>query len=108
MGVVCVWSTFLKIKVTILVIFFLSELWENPEEFNPDRFLNDQNHYQNNENLIPFSVGKRFCLGKTLAEQEFFLFLTGQLKFFFECSNFSPKCTKKNLETDLSFSKHLS
>ena len=61
----------------------LSELWENPEEFNPDRFLNDQNHYQNNENLIPFSVGKRFCLGKTLAEQEFFLFLTGQDSLIF-------------------------
>ena len=78
MGVERFWSTFSKIKLIMLVIFFLSELWENPEEFNPDRFLNDQNHYQNNENLIPFSVGKRFCLGKTLAEQEFFLFLTGQ------------------------------
>ena len=77
MGVVCVWSTFLKIILSFFS-FFLSELWENPEEFNPDRFLNDQNHYQNNENLIPFSVGKRFCLGKTLAEQEFFLFLTGR------------------------------
>ena len=84
MGVVCVWSTFSKVELIILVIFFLSELWENPEEFNPDRFLNDQNHYQNNENLIPFSVGKRFCLGKTLAEQEFFLFLTGKLKFIFQ------------------------
>ena len=81
-----------KIMLGGVVFFFplkkikilpLSELWENPEEFNPDRFLNDQNHYQNNENLIPFSVGKRFCLGKTLAEQEFFLFLTGQDNLIF-------------------------
>ena len=58
------------------------DLWENPEEFNPDRFLDDQMHYKSNDNLIPFSVGKRFCLGKTLAEQEFFLFLTGLLHQF--------------------------
>ena len=78
MGVVCVWSSNFDYDFfSFFLSFFLSELWENPEEFNPDRFLNDQNHYQNNENLIPFSVGKRFCLGKTLAEQEFFLFLTG-------------------------------
>ena len=62
--------------------FFFLDLWDKPEEFNPNRFLDENGHYKSNDNLIPFSVGKRFCLGKILAEQEFFLFLTGILHQF--------------------------
>ena len=44
------------------------------------KFSNPRGHFTpNSDNLIPFSVGKRFCLGKDLAEQEFYLFLTGLL-----------------------------
>ena len=35
-GRCCVFLSFKKIKLLLL-----SELWENPEEFNPDHFLND-------------------------------------------------------------------
>ena len=70
------------IKSEGLFSLLFLDLWDNPEEFNPNRFLDENGHYKSNDNLIPFSVGKRFCLGKILAEQEFFLFLTGILHQF--------------------------
>ena len=52
--------------------------WTNPEVFDPERFLREPN----NPNFIPFLVGKRFCLGKSLAESELFIFLTTLVKSF--------------------------
>ena len=61
--------------------------WKSPEEFQPERFLDEFGGFCNNENLIPFSVGKRACLGQSMAEQELFLFLAGFLhRFTFEKS----------------------
>ncbi|KAH6961754.1 cytochrome P450 [Ilyonectria sp. MPI-CAGE-AT-0026] len=41
--------------------------WEpafpNPEEFNPDRWLDDENTEQRKEAFVPFSVGARRCIG---------------------------------------------
>ena len=54
----------------------------NPHEFNPKRFLNEEGNFVPNEHLIPFGVGKRYCLGQSLAEKEYFWFLTG-LGFFY-------------------------
>ena len=34
------------------------EIWRNPEEFNPGRFLDADGHLQEREELIPFSTGK--------------------------------------------------
>ena len=56
------------------------EIWENPEHFNPDRFLDSEGLFlAHKAKIVPFSVGKRKCLGHALAEQEYFLFLTGIL-----------------------------
>ncbi|KAH6984057.1 cytochrome P450, partial [Ilyonectria destructans] len=41
--------------------------WEpafpNPEEFNPDRWVDDENTEQRKEAFVPFSVGARRCIG---------------------------------------------
>ncbi len=60
------------------------EIWgPDVEDFNPQRFLDSgTGKFQANDNLIPFSVGKRFCLGKNLAEQEFFLFFANLMHQF--------------------------
>jgi hypothetical protein len=34
------------------------------------------------ERVIPFSIGKRYCLGKSLAEKEFFIFAACLLQRF--------------------------
>ena len=56
--------------------------FKDPHTFNPARFLDDDGHFQNDEHVIAFSVGKRYCLGQSLAEKEFFLFFTGLMQKF--------------------------
>jgi cytochrome P450 family 2 subfamily J len=56
--------------------------WDKPEDFNPDRFIDSEGNFKKNERCIPFLVGKRYCLGQQLAQQELFLFLTGLLQAF--------------------------
>nr|AKH03511.1 cytochrome P450 3075A5 [Paracyclopina nana] len=53
-----------------------------PGLFKPDRFLDENGHFMANERVIPFGVGRRICLGKSLAEKELFLFFTGILQRF--------------------------
>lgn len=52
-----------------------SELWENPLEFDPDRFETracaDHEQPKNHRNsLMPFSRGERMCIGRFFALQE--------------------------------------
>jgi len=61
--------------------------WKDPMEFNPDRFYDkEKNQCIGNNNMGPFGIGKRVCLGQTLAERELFLFFVGLMKAF----NFEP------------------
>ncbi|KAH9327983.1 hypothetical protein KI387_000091, partial [Taxus chinensis] len=40
------------------------QVWENPLEFNPDRFLGSKIDPRGNDfNLIPFGAGRRICVG---------------------------------------------
>lgn len=53
-------------------------VWESPEEFRPERFLNeDGSDVIVPKEFIPFSLGPRSCLGETLARIEIFLFTAG-------------------------------
>ena len=56
--------------------------FKNPEIFQPERFLDQEGKFVNDERVIPFGIGKRFCLGRSLAEKEFFLFFVGLLQVF--------------------------
>ncbi|XP_053384848.1 cytochrome P450 2B19-like [Mercenaria mercenaria] len=54
------------------------DVWEDPEEFKPERFLNsDGSDIIVPKQFIPFSLGPRSCLGETLARIEIFLFTAG-------------------------------
>lgn len=67
----------IKAGVTVMpqigCVHFDEHMFPNPECFNPSRFLDDQGNYQPSNNLIPFSVGKRACLGESLARMELYL-----------------------------------
>jgi cytochrome P450 len=73
-------------NTTILVNLFSAhmdpEIWHDPENFHPDRFLDSSGSVINKELVIPFSIGKRSCLGELLARQEIYLFMTGLLQHF--------------------------
>ena len=47
------------------------------------RFLDEDGKFKGRgDNLHPFGIGRRYCLGQSLAEKEFFLFFTGILHQF--------------------------
>ena len=54
----------------------LGDHWGDGEVFRPQRFLDEAGDVKKDEHFIPFSVGKRQCLGETLAKTELFLFFT--------------------------------
>ena len=53
--------------------------WSDTPHF---RFLNSAGRFESDEKLVPFGIGKRFCLGRSLAEKEYFLFFAGILQQF--------------------------
>lgn len=59
-----------------------AEHWGDPEVFRPERFLDENMRIVNTEQLIPFSQGKRRCLGEQLARNCMFTFLVGILQRF--------------------------
>ncbi|XP_072043090.1 cytochrome P450 2J2-like [Amphiura filiformis] len=52
------------------------DVWAEPDQFKPERFLDEDGKLSYREELIPFSTGHRVCLGMNLAKMEVFLFFT--------------------------------
>ncbi|KAM8788921.1 cytochrome P450 2J2-like isoform 1-T1 [Rhynchonycteris naso] len=55
--------------------------WATPEIFNPEHFL-ENGQFKKREAFLPFSVGKRACLGEQLAKSELFIYFTSLLQKF--------------------------
>ncbi|XP_028818306.1 cytochrome P450 2J2-like [Denticeps clupeoides] len=67
-------------------VLFDETEWETPHSFNPAHFLDADGKFRRREAFLPFSIGKRVCLGEQLARMELFLFFTSLLQRF----SFSP------------------
>ncbi|XP_032746786.1 cytochrome P450 2D26-like [Rattus rattus] len=57
-------------------------VWEKPLRFHPEHFLDAQGNFVKHEAFVPFSAGRRACLGEPLARMELFLFFTCLLQRF--------------------------
>ena len=56
-------------------------VWDEPEEFKPERFLSDDGlKFIQSNNFIPFSYGKRSCPGESMARAEIFLYVTSLIQ----------------------------
>lgn len=60
----------------------------DPEKFNPERFLNENVKEKSSFCYIPFSAGKRNCIGQKFALMELKVVLTSLLR------NFKISCEK--------------
>ncbi|KAA0191912.1 Cytochrome P450 CYP18H1 [Hyalella azteca] len=56
--------------------------WDEPQEFRPERFINEQGRLTCPQAFIPFGKGQRNCLGDTIAQSEIFLLLTALIQNF--------------------------
>ncbi|CAD6199294.1 unnamed protein product [Caenorhabditis auriculariae] len=66
----------------ISTVMLDDKVFPEPHKFNPKRFIEDNGQLKKVDELIPFSIGKRQCLGEGLARMELFLFTANLLNRF--------------------------
>ncbi|XP_037386847.1 cytochrome P450 2G1-like isoform X2 [Pygocentrus nattereri] len=57
-------------------------MWDSPWTFNPNNFLDAKGKFRNNPAFLPFSAGKRSCVGESLARMELFMFIVSLMQHF--------------------------
>ncbi|XP_038049372.1 cytochrome P450 2U1-like [Patiria miniata] len=72
-----------EVWVNIWSVHHDPKVWKDPETFNPGRFLNeDGTELVRHEGFIPFSAGRRGCMGESLGKMELFIFFTSLMTHF--------------------------
>ncbi|CAD5221423.1 unnamed protein product [Bursaphelenchus okinawaensis] len=59
----------------VSVILQDEKAFPEPQKFNPSRFLDENENLKNTSEFIPFSLGRRMCIGESLAKMELFLII---------------------------------
>ncbi|EDM07977.1 cytochrome P450, family 2, subfamily f, polypeptide 2, isoform CRA_c [Rattus norvegicus] len=69
--------------ITLLnTVHYDSDQFKTPQEFNPEHFLDANQSFKKSPAFMPFSAGRRLCLGEPLARMELFIYLTSILQNF--------------------------
>jgi cytochrome P450 len=77
-----------RVITSIFGIHYNPEYWENPEEFNPDRFEDNEKELRRKGVFLPFGMGSRICLGAEFAMLEM---TTVLVKL---ATKYDPECRK--------------
>ncbi len=56
------------------------KVWGDPHVFRPERFLDEKGNINNQASFMPFGMGKRVCIGETLARHTMFTFVTAMMQ----------------------------
>jgi len=68
-----------------------SEHWTEPHKFRPERFLDSEGKFKQDEWVQPFGYGKRKCLGENVARNNTFLMYANMIRSFeFSVSSCHP------------------
>lgn len=60
----------MTVSINIYAMHHNPDIWSEPEEFRPSRFLSDDQSPKNPYMYIPFSAGPRNCIGQNFAMHE--------------------------------------
>ncbi|XP_019641598.1 PREDICTED: cytochrome P450 2U1-like [Branchiostoma belcheri] len=70
------------VQVNLWSVHHDPDIWTEPEKFDPRRFLDNTGQFQKKAENIPFSLGRRICLGERLARAELLLLFILLLQHF--------------------------
>nr|XP_057901951.1 cytochrome P450 2K1-like [Doryrhamphus excisus] len=63
-------------------VLYDEDEWEKPYSFHPAHFLDKDGNFVKRDAFMPFSAGRRVCLGESLARMELFIFFATLLQHF--------------------------
>lgn len=86
--------------------------WDRPEEFDPERFLERDEEgkatIQRKEQFVPYGMGRRVCMGESLAKNTLFIFVANLVKNFrFEPPVGKPRPDRNNFSDGFTIIPHV-
>ncbi|XP_042882010.1 cytochrome P450 2L1-like [Penaeus japonicus] len=64
------------VSIAVAAMHHDPRYWDEPEKFLPERWIGEDGKFSSKKGFLPFGVGKRVCMGETLARMELLIFAT--------------------------------